>query len=326
MSSDPLPVSSGDAAGLALEPALLRRRRRTRSRVVRGGAPYLLVLPAVFVIVAVLGYPLYFLVKLSFQQYGLTELIQHRGRWVGLDNYTAVLGDGQFWHVVLRTVIFTAVTVGLTLVLGTLIALLLTKVGRVVRTLITAGLVLAWAMPVVVACQLALWMTDYQNGVVNYVFTKLGFDFTTHDWFESSIEGFGVIIALIVWGAVPFVAITVYAGLTQVPSDLLEAAAVDGAGAARRFRDITFPLLKPIFVILASLSIIWDFQVFTQPFLLRLQRPNPDYFLMSIYAYEKSFGISQYGLGSAIALVIVLMMLGVTFFYIRQMVRIGEVR
>jgi N,N'-diacetylchitobiose transport system permease protein len=79
-------------------------------------------------------------------------------------------------------------------------------------------------------------------------------------------------------------------------------------------------------VILASLSVIWDFQVFAQPFLLRYQRPNPDYFLISIYSYEKSFGISEYGLGSAIAVTIVLLMLAVTFFYIREMVRIGEVR
>ena len=79
-------------------------------------------------------------------------------------------------------------------------------------------------------------------------------------------------------------------------------------------------------MILTSLSIIWDFQVFTQPFLLRQQRPDPDYWLMSIYAYEKSFGISQYGLGSAIALVMLAIMLCVTFFYIRQMIRIGEVR
>jgi len=326
MSSDPLPASPGAAAGMALEPGL-RRRRFTRARLVQGAVPYGLIAPATIVIGAVLGYPLYFLVKLSFQQYGLTEVIAHKGRWIGFDNYTTILGDGQFWHVVLRTVIFTAVNVGLTLVFGTLIALLLQQLGRSMRTLVTAGLVLAWSMPVVVAAQLALWMTNYENGVVNYVFTKVGFgDFVQHDWFANSIEGFGVITALIVWGAVPFVAITVYAGLTQVPGDIVEAASIDGAGAIRRFRDVTFPILKPIFVILASLSIIWDFQVFTQPFLLRLQRPNPDYYLMSIYAYEKSFGISQYGLGSAMALTIVLLMLFVTFFYIRQMVRIGEVR
>jgi N,N'-diacetylchitobiose transport system permease protein len=325
LSTEPLlPFGS---SGAAAEAVLPRRRRLTREQILLRAVPYGLIAPATIVIAAVLGYPLYYLVKLSFQHYGLTELIAHKGQWVGLDNYRTILGDWQFWHVVGRTIVFTAVNVGLTLGLGTLIAVLLSKLGRFMRTLLTAGLVLAWSVPVVVSVQLWLWMTDYENGVVNYLFTKLGFgNFIQHDWFSNSIEGFAVITALIVWGAIPFVAITVYAGLTQVPGELLEAAEIDGAGPLARFRDITFPILKPIFVILASLSIIWDFQVFTQPFLLRYGRPNPDYFLMSVYAYEKSFGISQYGLGSAIALTIVVLMLFVTFFYIRQMVRIGEVR
>jgi N,N'-diacetylchitobiose transport system permease protein len=210
--------------------------------------------------------------------------------------------------------------------LGTLIAMLLVQLGRAMRILITSALVLAWSMPVVVASQIWIWMTNSQNGVLNYVLTKLGFgDYQGHDWFASSLSGFGVITALIVWGAIPFVVITLYAGLTQVPAELLEAAQIDGSGAFARFRDVIFPLLKPIFVILASLSVIWDFQVFTQPFLLTAQRPDPQYFLMSIYAYEKSFGISQYGLGSAIALVMLAIMLGATFFYIREMTRLGEV-
>ena len=96
---------------------------------------------------------------------------------------------------------------------------------------------------------------------------QLGFGHYEHyDWFANPYVGFGVITSLIVWGAVPFVAITIYAGLTQVPGELLEAAEIDGSGALKRFRDVTFPILKPIFVILTSLSIIWDFQVFTQVF------------------------------------------------------------
>ena len=319
------PAGPAPAAAIALGPS--RRRRLSRERLLRGAAPYALIAPATAVVAAVLGYPLYYLVRLSFQHYGLFQLIAHKGESVGFSNYTSILGDGQFWHVVLRTTIFAAVNVGLTLVLGTLIALLLTQLGRAMRMLITSALVLAWSMPVVVACQIWLWMTDYENGVLNYSLTKVGLgNFIQHDWFANSIEGFGVITALIVWGAIPFVAITVYAALTQVPGELLEAAAIDGSGAFARFRDVIFPLLKPVFVILASLSVIWDFQVFTQPFLLRQQRPDPQYFLMSIYSYEKSFGISQYGLGSAIAIVMLALMLTVTFFYIRQMVRIGEVR
>ena len=86
------------------------------------------------------------------------------------------------------------------------------------------------------------------------------------------------------------------AGLTQVSRELVEAAAIDGAGPVRRFRDITFPILKPIFVILASLSVIWNFQVFTQIWIIRNARPEEDYFLMSIYSFVESFGKSEYGL------------------------------
>jgi N,N'-diacetylchitobiose transport system permease protein len=327
VSSSPIPADRPpDAAGAAFGP-LRRHRRFERGRIAQGAVPYGLIAPAVLVIVAILGYPIYYLVRLSFEDYGLPELIAHKGHWVGLHNFTTILGDGEFWRVVLRSVLFTAVNVGLTLVLGTLIAMLLKQLRPFMRTAITVSLVLAWSMPVVVAAQLWLWMTNYENGVINYLFTELHFgNFIQYDWFANTLVGFGVITSLIVWGAVPFVAVTVYAGLTQVPGELLEAAQIDGSGAYRRFRDVTFPILKPIFIILASLSIIWDFQVFTQPFLLRLQRPDPGYWLMSIYAYEKSFGISEYGLGSAIALVMLFLMLGVTFFYVRQMVRIGEVR
>jgi N,N'-diacetylchitobiose transport system permease protein len=182
-------------------------------------------------------------------------------------------------------------------------------------------------MPVVVAGQLWLWMTNYENGVLNYALTKahLG-DFTQYDWFANPIVGLGVITSLIVWGAIPFVAITVYAGLAQVPRDLIESAAIDGAPPWRVFKDVTLPILKPIFVIVTSLSVIWDFQVFNQIWLMRFSRPTEDYYLMSIYAFQQSIGLHEYGLGSAIAVVIVLIMLCLTFVYLRQMVRIGEVR
>jgi N,N'-diacetylchitobiose transport system permease protein len=326
MSSDPLPDSAGAAAGPAYGP-YLRRRRFSRAKVVSTLAPYALVVPAIVVIAAVLAYPLYFLIRLSFQHYGLFELIQHQGQWVGLHNYGVLLHDSLFWHTLFRTVVFTFVNVALTLVLGTLIALLLVRVAAAVRVLITAGLVFVWAMPVVVAVQLWYWMTNFENGVVNYVLTKLHVgDFVQHDWYATPTSALGVTTTLIVWGAIPFVTITVYAGLSQVPRDLVEAASIDGASPVGVFRDVTFPILKPIFLILASLSIIWDFAVFTQPFLLLNSRPNEDYYLMSIYLYEKSIGLHEYGLGSAIAIVMVLIMLVLSAFYVRQMVRIGEVR
>jgi N,N'-diacetylchitobiose transport system permease protein len=321
-------VSSAQrAAAVAAGPPARRRRRSWRVRLGRGASPYLLLAPATITIAAVLAYPLYFLGKLSFQRYGLPELIAHQGTWIGIDNFTRILHDDEFWRVLVRTFVFTVGAVSLTMLFGTLIALLLARLGPWMRLLLQMGLVLVWAMPVVVAVNIWVWMFDFEFGVFNWALTELGVgDYINHDWFENPTTGLAIILGVVVWGAIPFVAITIYAGLTQVPRELVEAASIDGSGPFRIFRDITFPLLKPIFVILASLSIIWDFQVFNQVWIMRGNNPSPDYYLMSVYAFVESFKLSEYGFGAAIALVMVAILFCVTFVYIRQMVRIGEVR
>src|SRR3954463_4140860 len=235
------------AVPLPAAAAVPPRRRRFRARRLPGqAAPYLLILPAGLVIAAVLAYPLFLLVKLSFQKYDLPQIIAHKGVWVGLANYSQILGDSEFWRVVLRTVVFTAVNVSLTMVLGTLLALLLAALGRWMRLLLTTGLVLVWAMPVVVSVNIWLWMIDYEFGVANWTLDKLGLhQFKHHDWFVSPWSGWAGITAVVVWGALPFVAITIYAGLTQGPGELVEAAEIDGASRWGVFRDITFPILRP---------------------------------------------------------------------------------
>ena len=284
-----------------------------------------MIAPVVVTIALILGYPLYFLVRLSLQQYGLFELIRHQGVGVGLANYRSVLHDQIFWHTLVRTIVFTAANVALTMVLGLLIALLLVQVSRPVRVLLSSGLVLVWSMPVVVAVQVWYWMTNFENGVVNYVLTQLHLgSFEQHDWYASTFSQLSMVTLLIVWGALPFVAITLYAGLAQVPPDLLEAASVDGAGAWMKFRDITLPILRPILLILTSLSIIWDFGVFTQPYLLIGQsKVTPGNFLMSIYLFEEGYFKSDYGRGAAISLLMLAIVGVLSIVYVRRMVRIG---
>jgi len=287
--------------------------------------PYLLVLPVVLAIVAILGYPLYRLATLSFQRYGLPELIQRHGEWIGLDNYRSVLSDSVFWDTLVRTIVFTAVNVGLTMVLGTLIALLLVRLAAPVRILLLTGLVLVWSMPAVVAVQVWYWMTNFQNGVVNHILTvlRLG-DFDQHDWYSTTFWKLAMVTLLIVWGALPFVTVTMYAGLSQVPRELVEAARIDGASPWRVFRDITFPTVKPIVYILTSLSIIWDFGVFTQPYLLIGQsKVTPGNFLMSIYLFEEGYFKSDYGRGAAISLLMLAIVGVLSIVYVRRMVRIG---
>src|SRR5687768_10747179 len=305
-----------------------RRRPSALRRVARASVPYLLILPVIVVITAILGYPLYRLVTLSFQRYGLPELIQRTGVWIGFDNYTSVLRDDVFWDVLLRTVVFTAATVGLTIGLGTLLAFLLIRVSAWVRVLLTAGLVLAWSMPAVVAVQVWFWMTNFQNGILNYVLTELGVgDYAQHDWYETSFSKLAMVTLLIVWGAIPFVTITVYAGLAQVPRELVEAAEIDGAGPLRVFRDVTFPILKPIFLILTSLSIIWDFGVFTQPYLLiGSSHVDSTNYLMGVYVFIEGYAHSDFGRGAAISLLMLVMVAALSVFYVRRMVKMGEVR
>jgi N,N'-diacetylchitobiose transport system permease protein len=311
-----------DAAAAAEARSLRSRRRRRFSWV-----PYGLVTPVVAVVGLILGYPVYQLVRLSFQQYGLFELIRHQGRWIGLHNYGAVLHNSVFWDTLGRTAVFTVANVGLTMVLGTLIALLLVRISPLVRVLLTAGLVLVWSMPVVVAVQVWYWMTNFENGVLNYLLTQLHVgNFLQHDWYATPFSQLSMVTALIVWGAIPFVVVTVYAGLAQVPRELVEAAEIDGAGPFRVFRDVTFPVLKPILLILTSLSIIWDFGVFAQPYLLiGASHVDVTNYLMGVYLFIEGYAHHDYGRGATISVLMLLIVAVMSLFYVRQMVKVGEV-
>ncbi|BFU45826.1 carbohydrate ABC transporter permease [Krasilnikovia sp. MM14-A1004] len=304
-------------------PAVTRTRRRSAD----SRTPWLLALPTLLVLLGLLGYPLYRMVVLSFQNMRLRELITGRTPpWVGVDQYTKVLTDPVFWTVVRRTVVFTAVSVVISVVLGLAIALLMRRVHRRVRLFMIVAMMFVWAMPQLVAAQIFKWMTDADFGVLNYLIDKLpGVDFQNHSWFLSPTQGWIVITTLVVWAGIPFLAITLNAGLTQVPKELLEAATVDGANAWQALRGITLPILRPLLIIVTTLSVIWNFGLFTQPWVLRDSKVEAEYQTLATYAFTQAFGRSNYSLGSAISVITVLLMLGVMAFYIRQMFKIGEV-
>ena len=315
--------------GATAEAAFGRPRRRPLvwRRVARGSVPYLLVLPVIAVLFGVLAYPIYYLVRISLERFQLFELVRGAGVYIGLDNFSSVLHDSIFWHTLLRTVVFTAANVGLTIVGGTLIALLLVRLWAGVRILLTVGLILVWAMPPVVAVQVWIWMTNVQNGVLNYILTELHIgDYFGHNWFETSFSQLAMVTTLVVWGALPFVVITVYAALAQVPHELVEAAQIDGARAWRVFKDVTMPVITPILYILTCLSILWDFGVFTQAYLL-IQQPAivPSNYLMGIYLFEEAYFKNDYGRGAAISILMLAIVAAMSIFYVRRMVRVGEV-
>ncbi|MEH0546770.1 sugar ABC transporter permease [Streptomyces sp. B21-105] len=298
-----------------------------RAKRTSAGTPWLLLAPCLLVLALVMGYPLVRLVTLSFQKFGQSQLWGFQpAESVGFDNFAGVLGDGEFWQVVLRTIVFAAGCVTLTMVLGMMVALLLQRVSGWVKTLVNIALVAGWGMPVIVATTVFKWLFDSDYGILNAVLSRLpGVELIGHNWFASGPQGLAVIMLLVIWGAVPFVVITLSAGLTQVPAELEEAARLDGAGAWGVFRYVTLPVLKPIVVMLTTLSVIWDMGVFPQVFVMRNGHPEPEFQLLTTYSYDRAFVVNDYGQGSAIALITVLLLLGVVAVYMRQMLKIGEV-
>ncbi|GAA0804412.1 carbohydrate ABC transporter permease [Spirilliplanes yamanashiensis] len=298
-----------------------KRRKNDSART-----PLLLAAPALLILAALLGYPMFRMMQLSFQDMRLRQLLTGvTPPWVGLDNYTNVLTDPFFWDVVRRTATFTVVSVVLSVVFGLAVALLMRRVARPVRLAMVVAMMFVWAVPQLVQAQIFKWMVDTDFGVFNYLLAQIGLDYQGHSWFADPTQGWIVITTLVIWAGIPFLAITLNAGLTQVPKELLEAAVVDGASPWQALRRITLPILKPLITIVTTLSVIWNFGLFTQVWVLRDSKVEPEYQTLGTYSFIQAFGQSKYSLGSAIAVITVLLMLGVTVFYIRQMFKIGEV-
>ncbi|MGH9116535.1 MAG: carbohydrate ABC transporter permease [Acidimicrobiales bacterium] len=297
-----------------------RRRLRSPAGRRRPRLPYLLLVPAVATMVVVLGYPLVRLGVMSLQRFGLPQQFGAPPEWVGLANFREILTDSYFWTVVLRTVVFCVVNVAITMVLGLLTALLLHALGKKMRTALSIGLLLVWAMPALTATVVWQWVFDAQYGLVNWLFTQLGGDFEGHSWLSAPLSFFAVATIVVVWMGIPFVAFTLYAGMTQVPEATMEAAAVDGAGPWARFRDVMIPTLKPLLLILAALSTLWDLRVFTQIYVLQqaggITRETN---LLGVWTYRVAIGQNRYDIGAATAIVMVAITLVLTIFYLKQM-------
>jgi N,N'-diacetylchitobiose transport system permease protein len=310
----PGPSSPG---GPRRSPWSARRRRQL--------LPFGLLLPALVALGVGLAYPLYRLVIMSTQDYGLRQQFGAPPESVGLDNFGDILGDAYFWEVLRRSLVFCLVTVAATMVVGTLTAMLLGRLGRGMRTALSVSLLFAWATPALTATVVWQWIFDSRSGVANWLLTKLGFDMEGHSWLSEPLSFFTVAALIVVWMGIPFVAFTLYAAMTQIPTEVLEAASIDGAGPWPRFRDVVWPAIKPIFVVLVALSTLWDLRVFTQIYVLQeAGGVTSETNLLGTWAYREATTGNHFGRGAAIALVMVAITLLLTMFHLRQMFRQEE--
>jgi N,N'-diacetylchitobiose transport system permease protein len=305
--------------------AFIRRHRLT---------PYALLLPSAVAIGLLLFWPTVQIAEFSLQNYGLPQVTGAAPiQWVGGANFSAILSDPEFWLSLRISLIFAAVVVPLTLLIGTLVGLLLNRLGPKMAAFVSSAAMLAWATPAVSASVIFIWLTDPDGGVVDWALSKMpswlggSAHWAGFSWTNAPLPAYTLLTVLVVWQGFPFVAVSVLAGLKTVPVELHESARVDGGGAWRIFWRITYPLLKPIFLVLLLLSIIWDFGVFTQAYLVTGELGNRDEYNLGIYVYDRAFTMPpSYGIGSALALILTVILLIITIGYVRASVRQGAIQ
>jgi N,N'-diacetylchitobiose transport system permease protein len=320
-------VSTGSAAVTA---GRATRAPRPRGFVLRRAIskltlPVLMLLPALVIVVGLVGYPLVRTIYLSFTDTGLGNLIYGGSQWVGLENFKQVFSDDHLRTSLVNTVVFGSACVIGTMALGFAAALLLNQRLRG-HVFFAIAVMLPWAVPALAASAIWKWLFDSRYGAVNYVLVHLGFDsFRDYAWFAGRFSACVAIFVTVVWQSFPFIALALLAGLQTLPQETLQAAAVDGAGPFQRFRLVTLPLLRPIVAVLIVFSTIWDFKIFDQIYVMAAGVPDRSADTAAVAAYREGFALSHYGLGSAVAVVLFVILLVFSILYVRLIGREGEI-
>lgn len=298
-------------------------RRRTRPRRgPRSGPAYLLLLPAVAILLLGLGYPVYWQIITSLQEFGLAQQFGQPSEFVGLDNYARIFATDELWAVVVRSLAFCMVNAVVTVAIGMALALLMRAVRPWVRIVLQSCLLLAWAMPMVAAVTVWRWLFDWRTGVINWLLVQVGLDgYAEYNWLATPLTFFFVATVIIVWMSVPFVALSVYAGLTQVPEEVLEAARIDGAGPAKTFRHILVPMVRPVIAIVLLLQVIWDLRVFAQIRLLQDSGAAPDTDLLGNFIFELGIGRQDFAGAAAVSILVLLLTVIISWPYVRSLMK-----
>jgi N,N'-diacetylchitobiose transport system permease protein len=270
--------------------------------------------------------PIVFLVFSSFTDFDQRSLFTGAFNWLGVKQYAAIFANVDFWWSLVRTVLFTIAMVAGSVVIGMGVAQLLTRLGSVMKYIVTVVMILAWAMPNVASSQVWKWLFQPGFGVINWLLTqtRLVGNLTNVNWSQDPRFAFLCIWLLIVWQAVPFIALTLYAAQSQVAQEYIEAARLDGANEWRIYWNVTIPFLRPTLMLMIILSVIWDFNVFNQIWLISQGGPNDATMTLGVYTFVNAFVSFDLGNGAAIAIVTTVILGLLSAFYIRSLLRSGE--
>ncbi|WP_034384917.1 carbohydrate ABC transporter permease [Deinococcus sp. YIM 77859] len=301
-------------------PAVRRSRGLHASRV---RVALLLLVPMLLVLAAVAGYPLLRTIYLSFTEYNILQ--DPAPRWIGLGNYWYTTEEGvglgvlqipEWWQAVWNTVKFTVGSVLLETVLGLAFALIINSKIKG-RGLLRTAILVPWAIPTVVSAQMWNWMYNDSFGIISQWGQSLGLLETGQSFLSNPDTALAALIAVDVWKTTPFMALLLLAGLQTIPSDMYEAADVDGASPWTQFWRLTLPLLTPALLVALIFRTLDALRVFDMPYIVKGNAPET--ITMSIYARQELILNSQFGFGSAISVLIFLIIMVFTAIYVTSL-------
>ncbi len=271
---------------------------------------FVCLLPAVGLLTVFLTYPLGLGIWLAFTD----TTIGRDGRWVGLENFEYLMEDRIFWQAVFYSVFYTSVATVLKFGLGLWLALLLNN-HLPFKSILRAIILMPWIVPTVLSAIAFWWLYDPQFSIISYVLVDaLGVRDTYIDFLGSAWPARWSLIAANVWRGIPFVAISLLAGLQTISPSLYEAALIDGASGWQRFRFITFPLLLPILAIVMTFSIIFTFTDFQLVYAITRGGPANATHLMATLAFQRGIPAGNLGEGAAIAVSMIPFLVVATLF------------
>ncbi|WP_329320851.1 carbohydrate ABC transporter permease [Streptomyces sp. NBC_01262] len=288
------------------------RRHRRRSQLTAWAfiAPLTAYLGAFYV------YPLYRNLDLSLRHYTVRSFVDNDAPFSGWDNFSQVLNDPAFGPALRNTMVFTLVSILFQYTAGLALAVFFNRSFPLSGTL-RALFLIPWLLPLIVSASTWSWMFNSESGVINYFLHVIGVG--PVNWLTSPDQALTSVIIANIWIGIPFNLVILYSGLQNIPTELYEAAALDGANRWQQFRRITFPLLRPVSAITVLLGLIYTLKVFDLIWIMTKGGPGDASSTLSTWSYRLGFGslLPQFGPGAAVGNLLILIALVFGLLYIR---------
>jgi multiple sugar transport system permease protein len=279
-------------------------------------AKILFVVPAALAIAALFGYPVVKNLVMSFQDYGLRTFFTGEAPWVGLQNYVAVVTDDVFSKAAVNTALFTLGSIAGQFVIGMLLALFFHK-NFPLHGVLRALFLLPWLIPLIVGSAAWRAILEQDSGILNVTLENLGIINSPIPWLTSPDVALIAVILVNIWLGIPFNMTLLYSGLQQIPDDLYEAGAMDGATGWKAFWHITLPNMRAVVSVVLMLGVIYTLKVID--IILGLTQGGPANATQTIatQSYQNSFVQFKFGQGAALSNILILISLVFAVVYLR---------